>query len=105
MISSLVSEPNYCRTKFVSWQFITNRNESNTEFMNKISLGVSALEISKIVMYEFCMRYGEKAKLWYMDTDSFIACIKTKDIYKDSTKDIETRFDTLNYELNKGINT
>ena len=33
------------------------------------------------------------------DTDSFIVYIKTDDIYKDITEDIETRFDTLNYEL------
>ena len=34
-----------------------------------------------------------------MDTDSFIVYIKTDDIYKDIAEDIETRFDTWNYEL------
>ena len=34
-----------------------------------------------------------------MDTDSFIVYIKTDDIYKDITEDVETRFDTSNYEL------
>ena len=34
-----------------------------------------------------------------MDTDSFIVYIKTDDIYKDIAKDVETRFDTSNYEL------
>ena len=34
-----------------------------------------------------------------MDTDSFIAFIKTDDIYKDIAQDVETRFDTSNYEL------
>ena len=48
-------------------------------------------------MYEFWYdyvksKYGEKAKLCYMDTDSFIAYIKTHNIYKDIAKDIETRF-------------
>ena len=33
-----------------------------------------------------------------MDTDSFIVYI-TDDIYKDIAKDVETRFDTSNYEL------
>ena len=33
-----------------------------------------------------------------MDTNSFIAYIKTDDLYKDIA-DVETRFDTSNYEL------
>ena len=55
--------------------------------MNKpVFLGLSIQELSKIFMYEFCYdyvepKYGEKAKLCYMDTDSFIACIKTDYIY------------------------
>ena len=71
--------------------------------MNKpVYLGLSILEISKIVMYEFWyyyvkLKYAEKAKLCYIDTDSFIVYIKTKDIQVDIAKDIETRSDTLNY--------
>ena len=34
-----------------------------------------------------------------MDTDSFIVCIKAEDIYKDIVDDVETGFDTSNYEL------
>ena len=34
-----------------------------------------------------------------MDTDSFILFIKTDHIYNDIAKDVETQFDTLNYEL------
>ena len=33
-----------------------------------------------------------------MDVDSFIVYIKTDYIYKDTAEDIETRFDTSNYE-------
>ena len=43
--------------------------------------------------------YGEKAKLSYTDTDSFVVYIKTDDIYKDNTEDVETSFDTSDYEL------
>ena len=55
-------------------------------------------------MYEFWHyyvkpKYGEKAKLCCMDTDSFLVYIKTDDIYKDIAEDVETRFDTSNYEL------
>ena len=34
-----------------------------------------------------------------MDTDSFIVHVKTDDIYRDIAEDIETRFDTSNYEI------
>ena len=44
-------------------------------------------------------KHSEQAKLCYMDTDSFRVCIKTDDIYKDIAEDVETRFDTSNYEL------
>ena len=77
--------------------------------MNKpVYLGLSILELSKTLMYEFCYDYvkpkpGEKAKLCYMDTDSFIVYIKTDDIYKDIAEDVETRFDTSNYELNRTL--
>ena len=64
------------------------------------------LELSKVLKYEFWYdyvipKYGEKAKLCYMDTDSFIVYIKTDDIHKDLAEDVETRFDTSNYELER----
>ena len=38
-----------------------------------------------------------------MDTDSFIVYIKTEDIYADIAKDVEARFDTSNYELDRPL--
>ena len=38
-----------------------------------------------------------------MDTDSFIAHVKTEYIYKDIAEDVEIRFDTSNYELKKPL--
>ena len=37
----------------------------------------------------------------YIDTGSFIIHIKIEDAYKDIANDIEKRFDTSNYEINK----
>ena len=67
-----------------------------------VYLGLSILELSKILMYKFwyqCVKpkYDEKSKLCYMNSDSFIVCIKTDDIYKDIAEDVETRFDTSNH--------
>ena len=47
------------------------------------------------------VKYGEKTKLCYIDTDIFIVYIKSDDIYKDIAEVVETRFDTSNYELNR----
>ena len=49
-------------------------------------------------------KYGKKAELCYMDTDSFIAHVKTEDIYKDIAGNVE-RFDSSNYETDKPLPT
>ena len=38
-----------------------------------------------------------------MDTDSFIAHVKTDDIYKDIAEDVETSFDTSNFEIDRPL--
>ena len=54
--------------------------------MNKpVYLGLSILDLSKSVIYEFWYdyvktKYDENAKLCCMDTDSFIAHVKTDDV-------------------------
>ena len=50
-------------------------------------------------------KYGNNVKLCYMDTDSFIMNIKTEDFYEDIAKDVEKRFDTSNYEVNRPLPT
>ena len=57
-------------------------------------------------MYEFWYdymkpKYGNKVKLCYTDTDSFIINIKKNDFYEDISSDVENRFDTSNYEVNR----
>ena len=39
----------------------------------------------------------------YVDTDSFITLVKTEDVYKDIAEDVETRFDTSNYEVDRSL--
>ena len=71
--------------------------------MNKpVYLGQAILDLSKMLMYEFHydymrLKYGSKVKLCYMDTDSFVYEIETKDFYRDIAKDVEKRFDTSGY--------
>ena len=79
--------------------------------MNKtICLGFSISEISKKLAYRFCYdyikpKYSDNVKLCYMDTDSFICHIKTKDFYKDIADDVQKWFDTSNYDLNRPLST
>ena len=40
-----------------------------------------------------------------MDTDSFIFHVKTEDFYEDIADDVEKRFDTSNYEVNRLLPT
>ena len=44
-------------------------------------------------------KYQQNGKLCYMDTDSFIAHIKTEDVYEDTADNVEKRFDISNYEV------
>ena len=77
--------------------------------MNKPAyLGLSILDLSKTVMYEFWYdylkpKYGKNAKLCYMNKDSFIVHVKTDDIYKDTAEEVETRFDTFNFEIDRPL--
>ena len=79
--------------------------------MNKPTyLGLSILDISKISMYEFWCdymkpKYNDNVKLCYMDTDSFVMNIETNDFYKDIANDVDNRFDTSNYEINRPLPT
>ena len=78
----LVSEPNYHTTKWFSENLLVIEMKKTKVKMNKpIYLGLSILEISKILMYEFWYdymkpKYGDDVKLCYMDTDSFVIPIK-----------------------------
>ena len=77
--------------------------------MNRsVYLGLSILEISKTLMYEFWYnytksKYQQNAKLCYMDTDSFIIHIENEDVYEHIAEDVEKRFDTSNYETNRPL--
>ena len=93
--SKLVSEPNYHTINLISEDLSIIEMKKNKVKMNKpIYLGLSILEISKILMYEFWYdymkpKYDNNIKLCYMNTDSFIMNIKTNDFYKDIASDVE----------------
>ena len=50
-------------------------------------------------------KYNDNVKLCYVDTDSFVMNIKTNDFYQDIANDVEKRFGTSNYEVNRPLPT
>ena len=74
--------------------------------MNKsLYLGQAILDISKTLMYEFWyhyikLKYGDKARLCYTDTDSLVIYVETEGFYKDIAGDVEKWFDTSAYDKN-----
>ena len=102
----LVSEPNYNPHKSFSDHLIAIEMKKTRVKMTKpLYLGMSILDISKILMYEFWYdyinpKYGDKTRLCYMDTDSFAIHIVTEDFFEDISNDVEKWFDTCNYDKN-----
>ena len=100
----LVSEPNYHTTKHFSINLLAVEMKKTKVKMNKpVYLGMPILDISKTFMYEFWYdyikpKYGDKEKLCYMDTDSFVIHIFQKDIFEDIANDVERCWS--NYDKN-----
>ena len=87
---------------------IEMKKKTKVKMNNPVYLGLSILDIRKIVTYEYWYDYLKSnfdynVKLCYMDTDSFIVHMKTKDADADLPKDVEKRPDTLNYEVNRPL--
>ena len=104
--SKLVSEPNYHTTKRFSENLLATEMKKAKVKMNKpIYLGMSILDISKTLTYNFWYdyfkpKYEYKAKLYYTDTDSFIIHIIAEDFFEDIFNDVDVWYDTSNYDEN-----
>ena len=87
--NQLVSEPNYHTAKWFSECLLATEMKKIKAKLNKLVYqGLSILEISKTLMFEFWYeyikpKYNDRVRLCYMDTDSFIMHIKIEDCYED----------------------
>ena len=103
----LASMPNYYTTKQFSENFLAIEMRKTEIRMNApIYIAFTILEVIKTVMWEFFydylkVKYGDKIKLSYTDTDSFILHIKTKDVYEDINNDFKEWFNTSNYKIDR----
>ena len=79
--------------------------KTKVEMNNPLYLGMSILDISKTLMYKFWYDYlkpkcNDKAKLFYMDTDSFVLNMFTEDFFEDINNDVERCLIQSNYDKN-----
>ena len=99
----LINKPNYTHRTTFSDNLVAIHMGKTEIYMNKpVYLGMSILDISKTLMYDFHYgyikpKYGDKAKLLFTDTDSLMYEIETEGFYKDISPDVRTMFDTSNY--------
>ena len=102
----LASEPNYHLHKIFSKYLMSiEMKKTNVKINKPIYLGTSILDISKTLMYEVWYDYikpkdGDRAKLCYTDTGTFVIHIITEDFYKDIANDVERWFDKSSYDEN-----
>ena len=110
--NQLVSDPFYQKTEWFSKDLLGIEMKKIKAKMNKpVYPGLSILKISKTLIYEFWWydyikpKYQDKGKLCYMNADSLIINIKTENDYEGIANNVEERFDTPNYEVNRPLPT
>lgn len=99
----LVSKPNFKHCTIFSENLCAiEMGKTEIYFDKPVYLGMSILDLSKKLMYDFHYnyikpKYSDKAKLLFTDTDSLAYEIQTEDFYKDISSDVEVMFDTSNF--------
>ena len=100
--NKLAQKHNFKSATIFSENLVAVHMERTSVKLNKpIYLGMSILDLSKTLMYDFHYeyikpKYGENARLLFTDTDSLCYEIKTEDFFKDISNDVHEKFDTSN---------
>ena len=101
-----MAKPNFDHcTVFDENLIAVHMKKTELVFNKPVYLGMSILNISKTLMYDFHynymkVKYGDNCKLLMTGTDSLMHEAKTKDFYKDIREDVQERFDTSNFPQN-----
>ena len=102
-LGKLAKKTHFDRANIFTEKLVAFHMHKTTINLNKpIYLGMSILDLSKTLMYDFHYNYikeiyGSQANLLFTDTDSLCYEIKTQNFYKDISKSIANWFDTSNY--------
>ncbi len=103
-LNKLAKKPNFKSVNIFHESLIAVHMEKTTVRLNKpIQIGMSILDLSKTLMYEFHYDYvkpkwGDKAALLFTDTDSLCYEIQTDDFCEDIRDNTSEWFDMSNYE-------
>ena len=100
-IKKLIAKPSFARQKIFDNELAGLHMYKDRLVLNRpIYVGMSILDISKILMYEFYYdmkkQYGDNINLIYTDTDSLLMEIQTPDFYQDMAKQIDL-YDTSDF--------
>ena len=98
----LVNKSNFDDLKMFDEFLIAIKMKKTELFFNKpVYVGMSILDLSKTLMYDFHYEYAKKKweglKVLYTDTDSLIYEIETDDFFEDIAGDVEKLFDTSDF--------
>ena len=102
----LAAKPNFNHCNIFSEDLVAiHMKKTELTFNKPVYLGMSILDLSKTLMYDFHynyikQKYNDKAKLLFTDTDSLMYVIQTEDFYKDISEDVKHMFDTSDYPPN-----
>ena len=101
-ILKYVAMPTFTRQEIFHEHLVAIQNRKERVLLNKpIYVGMSVLDLSKHLMYDYYynhlkVKYADRVKLLYTDTDSVIVHVQTDDLYKDMLESAAI-YDTSNY--------
>ena len=83
-------------------------NKLKVKMSNSVYLGLLILDKRKTAMYKYwydCVKskYGQKAKLYCMDTGKFVVHMKSENIYADLAVYVNRRSDTYNFKIKRSL--
>ena len=105
-LKKCVAEPNFDHCTVFSENLVAVQMKKTELVFNKpVYLGMSILDLSKTLMYDFHYYYikkkcGSKASLFFTDADSLCYEIEAEDFFKDISADAQEKFDTSNFSPN-----
>jgi len=105
-LKKCVAKPNFDHCTVFSENLVAVQMKKTELVFNKpVYLGMSILDLSKTLMYDFHYYYikkkcGSKASLLFTDADSLCYEIEAEDFFKDISADAQEKFDTSNFSPN-----